>query len=166
MKWLAILVLLSVLSGCSAPVWETVEDLQPADAVMIQEPPYAILIGLPEQAVLVGETGDTCLYEAGELEILTTRFQASDLEAAVRQVSGYGADRLDILQTTRFDMPEYQFAWYSETAEGGRVYRADLVMDDMTCYAVVCSTPEASGTGMEQARAVFATFGLSEQDSV
>jgi len=161
------LLLLAMLVGCSAqPVWETVEDYQPAEAVMQQDPRYEITIGVPEQMTLVEETADTSLYESEELEVLTTRFQSADLNAAVRHLSGFDADRLNILQTSRFDLPEYQFAWYSQSEEGGRLYRANLVMDGMTCYAVVCSAAEEKSDFSGQVRQVFASFGLFAPEPV
>lgn len=168
MKWLVLVSLLLTLCGCGAkPVWEVVEDLQPAGNVTPwQETAYDIHIALPQEADLIGQHQDAALYEAGNLEIMTSRFLASDYTAAVEYLSGYEAERLNILQTTRFDLPEYQFAWYSETEEGGRMFRADFVMDGMTCYAVVCSAPEAIGDFMDQVRPVFSTFGLLSPDSV
>lgn len=168
MRWIVLLGLFLMLCGCQVqPVWEHVEDLQPAgNTAPWQEMAYDIQVDLPEQAVMVGQHNQETLYLAGDTEIQTTTFLASDYEAAVEQLSGYKADRLNILRTSRFDMPEYQFAWYSQTEEGGRLYRADLVMDSMTCYAVVCSAPEMEESFGEQARQVFASFGLSAAEPV
>ena len=43
----------------------------------------------------------------------------------------------------------------------------DMVMDGMTCYAVVCATPEDAGDSLlGEVRAVLATFGLSRDEGV
>lgn len=156
MKWWILPLCLCWLCGCSAQsVWETVDDELPAAATV-----YEMQVALPEQAVQVESSGSAALYEVGEMEIITSTFAARDLDAAVRMVSGFAADRLTILQTERFDLPEYQFAWYSQTAEGGKLCRADVVMDGMYCYAVVCSAPEGQRDFAAQCQQVFSTFGL------
>lgn len=167
MKLICLLCVLLLLTGCSTvPVWETVDDFSPAiPASTWLDEAYAIQIGLPDHAELTWQT-DTCtLYEAETMQIMTETFLASDLNTAVRHLSGYDAENLLILETTRFDLPEYQFAWYTQTAEGGNLCRADLVMDGSTCYAVVCTAPEGENT-MDTTRQVFSTFGLSHREAV
>ena len=149
------------LTGCGARVetWETVED-----TVAVTEsasPVYDIIVGLPE-AALTDETDNSRRYETEYLQVETSMFQAKDLNDAVHYLSGFEAENLTILQTTRFDLPEYQFAWYCQTEEGGRLCRADLVMDGTTCYGVVCSFSEEAGEiAWTEARQVFSAFGLT-----
>ncbi len=163
MKWWMVVFCLFFLTGCSAqPVWETVEDGIPAEVPILQT--YDISVDLP-LTYLDGNEKD-CLYTSGSVEVHTTSFYASDLDAAVRQLSGFSAEDLNIVKTLRETLPEYQFAWYSETEEGGRLFRADLVMDDTACYAVVCSAPETAEGFHEQARQVFSAFTLSEPEKI
>lgn len=159
---------LALLTGCSVPVWETVEDFQPSQPVSgWMETAYEIQIGLQEQPELIWETAGCKLYEAGNLEIETDVFLSSGLDSAVRRLTGYEVEQISILQTERFALPEYQFAWYSQTEEGGQMCRADLVMDGMVCYAVVCRVPEDQGNTMsEEVRQVFSGFGLSGKEAV
>lgn len=163
MKFLVLISLALMLSGCSMQTasWETV-----ADTIEHRQPTYDITVGLSESA-LTDRTDRCKRYETGDIQVDTQTFQAADLDAAVRYISGFEAEKLTILQTSRFDLPEYQFAWYSQTEEGGRLYRADLVMDGMSCYAVVCSSPEQAGeTAWEEARQVFSSFGLTPAELV
>ena len=160
MKWVLSVVLLMVLAGCSAaPTWETVEDISLPE--IVQPAAYEIQMALPDGAELLWETDSGKQYQLNHMEIESIRYYASDLDAAVEYVSGFAADRLDILETSRFGMPEYRFAWCSQTEEGARLYRADLVMDGSTCYALICSAPEDAGEFHDQARQVFSSFGLS-----
>lgn len=156
MKWWMLPLSLMLLCGCAAqPVWETVDDDGNTPATI-----YEMQLALPEQAVeLESRSGET-LYAVDGMEITTACFAARDLDAAVRHLSGFSAERLTILQTERFDLPEYQFAWYSQSDEGGRLCRADLVMDKMQCYAVVCAAPEGQAAFAQQCQQVFSTFGL------
>lgn len=170
MKMICLILLICVLlSGCgTAAVWETVDDFMPeVPASSWLDEAQVIEITLPSNAVLA-EEGEGCrLYEADGLQVETNTFLASDLRAAVKHLSGYEEDQMMILQMERDGLPEYQFAWYAQTEEGGRLYRADLVMEGMTCYAVVCSTPEEAGDAYEiQSRQVFASFTLSPETLV
>lgn len=164
------LVLLLVLSGCSAPVWETVNDaMEDGTELVWQERAYALQIGVPDGVFLTEETEEGKLYATkdGELEIETRLFLSSGPDHAVKELSGFAQEDLTVLQTQRFGLPEYQFAWVSQTEMGTRLYRADLVMDGTCCYAVVCSSLEEAGEYYAfQARQVFSSFGLSEKETV
>ncbi len=165
MAWVLTLLLL-FLTGCGMQVetWETVGDTIAVAETAVGD--YDITVGLPE-AALTDQTGNCCRYETENLLVETSTFQATDLNDAVRYLSGFEAEKLTILKTVRFDLPEYQFAWYCQTAEGGRLCRADLVMDGMTCYGVVCSFPEEAGeAAWTEARQVFSAFGLSPAEIV
>ena len=164
MKWWILISCLFLLTGCSAqPVWETVEDGVIAAA---RQTDYDLLLPLSDQAEIIGTRNGDTLYQMGSMEILATTFYAADYQSAVKHLSGYEAENLNILQTSRFDMPEYQFVWCSQSEDGGMVYRADLLMDGMTCYAVVCGAPETDDTFQDSVRQVFSAFGLYAPEQV
>ena len=169
MKTIVLICLLAlVLSGCgTAPVWEQVTDGELTQPVGLwQEDAYDLTIGVPEELSLTESQPGLALYETqnGDWSIRTQTFLASDLNTAVKYLSGYEADKLTVLQTTRFDLPEYRFVWYTQTGEGGRVCRGDLVMDGNVCYAVVSSVTETASHGYEEKlQQVFSSFGLSER---
>ena len=170
MKKVALMLMMLLLSGCAAPVWETVDDEIPGveDASWVDEA-YTVQIGMPSGIALTEERDGWQLYSTadGDLEVETRTFLASDLDSAVRMVSGFEAEELTILQTTRFDLPEYQFAWVAQTERGSRLYRADVVMNGTECYAVVCSRPEDAGNDHDtEIRQVFASFGLFTDEGV
>ena len=170
MKRVCLVLLCLLLSGCSTPVWETVEDEIPVAAVSSWlEEAYTVQFGVPESVSLLEEREGWQVYgtEDGSLEIETRTFLTSGLESAVRTVSGFEAEELTILQTTRFGLPEYQFVWLAQTEQGSRLYRADLVLDGMDCYAVICSRPESAGDDYDQEiRQVFSSFGLFTDEGV
>jgi len=170
MKILSLVVVCLLLTGCSAPVWETVEDVVPAVPVSSWlEDAYSVQFGLPSSVELLEEREDWKVYGTrdGELEIETRTFLTSCPESAVRTVSGFEAEELTILQTSRFGLPEYQFAWVAQTEQGSRLYRADLVLDETDCYAVICSRPESAGNDHDtEIRQVFSSFGLFTDEGV
>lgn len=173
MKKISLLMcLVLLLSGCTAaaPVWETVDDVLPAEPVASWlDEAYTIAIAVPDGAELLASTDGCRLYgtASGDYEVETSVFLASSLNSAVRRLSGYDADHLLIVETTRFSKPEYHFAWYAETEEGGRLSQADLVMDGSNCYAVVCSSLETAGNAYDDdSRQVFSSFGLYFDEGV
>ena len=171
MKVLVLALLLVMLTGgcASQEAWETVDDALPQQVGAWQTQAYSIQVALPMGAEFVGADTEGSLYavEDGELEIRTATFLASELNAAVKHLSGLQAERMTVVQTTRFGLPEYHFAWYAQTEEGGRVCQADLVMDGLCCYAVVTSVPEDNGKDYQQTcRQVFSSFGLSFDEGV
>lgn len=170
MKQVVCLICLLLLTGCSGPVWETVNDTIPQEPVAVwQEQVYELQVGVPEEAQLMLQSTDGSLHstENGELEVETRTFLASDLDHAVRILSGYSAEELTVLGTMRFSLPEYQFAWVSQTDQGARLFRADLIMDGTCCYAVICSSLEDAGDLYAfQARKVFSSFGLAADSGV
>ena len=170
MRLIGLVMAFLLLSGCSVPVWETVEDTQPVVAVSswLQDA-YTVQFGVPETVDLLEQKEGWQLYGTadGSLEIETRTFLVSGPDSAVKAVSGFEAEQLTILQMSRFGLPEYQFAWVSQTEQGSRLYRAELVLDGTKCYAVICSRPEEAGDSHDQAiRQVFSSFGLFTDEGV
>ncbi len=160
--------LLIFLTGCGVQTaqWETIGDFTPEMDSILASELYGITTALPETAITDSSENRRC-YELNDLQIEVSTFFASDAETAIKNLSGFSMDKLTVLQTERFSMPEYQFAWFSQTEEGGRLCRADLVMDGMVCYSIVCSAAEDAGdTVWEEATQVFSSFGLSPAKKV
>ena len=99
-------------------------------------------------------------------------FLAWDEAAAVRLLTGQGRPRrLTVLETTRFGLPQAQFAWYD--ADAGRLCRADLILDGTTGYAWYAVSPRpgrGSGrrrpAGLRQLRPVHRRDGIGTLDRV
>ena len=170
MKKLICLLPLLFLTGCSRPAWETVCDTIPSVAALAQDScAYSISLGMPQELQLAEQDGRTAIYSTaqGEMEVRTETFFASSSETAISYLTAMEPDALTVLRTERFDLPEYQFVWLSATEQGTRLNRADLVMDGMDCYAVVCSTLEQCGNTYDDAmRQVLSTFGLFVDEGI
>ena len=170
MKRLAmILAFIICMSGCAAPAWERVEDQVPPVPVSAKEEPYMVLVDVPQGMELVDQNAYSSLYstQLGDFEVQTDCFYASDMADAVKMITGMEAETMTVLQTQRFGLPEYQFVWVTNTEQGSRVCRGDLVMDGVNCYCVVCSAAEEqAGSFFEDVRYVFSTFGLSLDEGV
>jgi len=168
MRKIGVLVLLfslgAALCACRAePDWETVDD--PAVPVMAPaSAPYIITYGVPNDATeepLSEKNRSLYVGQNGDYEILSEVITAATLDDALRQVSGFGEDELEIVETTRFGLPDYRFAWSSVSDEGEYVSEASLVEDGDYYYALVFSVRQGLGGQYDEcAASVFASFGL------
>ncbi len=162
---LAAAVLAAACCGCAsdAVTWETVDD-EIVEASGPAEEPYIITFGVPSDVDANPLTdGSRSLYvqEDGDYEILSDVVTAPNHDAAIEQVSGFPADELDVLETTRFGLPEYRFAWVSESDEGSYVSQAAVVEDGNYYYTLVFSAREEVGNAYDScAEEVFASFGI------
>ena len=169
-KWamVAILVLTAVvLSGCAAQyVWETVDDTIPAQTASVLESAYRLDFDVPDDALAPVFSGDgtTASYEQtdGLYEISVQTMLSSTPDGAIRRLSGFEPEQLQILKTCRFGLPEYQFAWYQTGEEGGRLCRADVLCDGSACYALTFSVNEEAAAEYDAAaRHVFESVILN-----
>ena len=175
-KAVAVILLLGVLTlvGCAAkqePVWETVEDGGEVRQASYLGEAYTMMFDVPQDAVLQtfsGEPGKAVYEQAdGDYTILSEVLLCADADEAIRRVSGFDADQLSVIETNRFGMPEYQFAWYAGGDEGGRIYRADVLVDDLYCYALTFSVREGLGSFYDTTeKQVFASYSLFYDEGV
>ena len=161
---LVVVCLVVLLCSCSAQVqWETVDD-EAIAVSSVEEEPYVITFGVPEDVNLDPiSNGNSSLYvqKDGEYEIFSDTFTASSLDEALRTVSGFGAEELDVVETQRFGLPEYRFAWASSSDEGEYLSQASLVEDGSQYYTLIFSVREDAGREYDGcAEAVFSSFGL------
>lgn len=162
--WALALCAAALLAGCRAEVqWETVDD-EVVAASGPAEAPYVITFGVPEdadQAPLSEEGRRLYVQTDGDYEILSDVVTAPNLDEALRQVSGFGRDEIEVVEARRFGLPEYRFAWASESDEGSYLSQATLIEDGSYFYALIFSVrEEESRDYADCAEAVFASLGL------
>lgn len=153
----------AMLCGCGeAAVTEFVTDSIPASATA--KTAYEIAVSVPAEAQNTAlRRGTECVFRPkdGRYEIITKQLLAEGAESAVHQLSGYAAEELKIVRTTRFSMPEYRFAWYEPDGEDGWVCRAAVLQDGERFYCVLCRVRESAEENCGQlAMEVFSTVGL------
>lgn len=160
-KWLCLTMFL-LLVGCSGPrpAIETVTD-EAVQSVSGQEK-YEILVYTPQDVVLYSDasagSGKVYQQEEGSYQYETKILLADTAQSAIRQISGREYDDLTVIQTSRFGLPEYRFAWYQD----GFNCRADVVQDGQQFYCVIFSVAETAGNSCKEVMAqVFASFGIS-----
>ena len=159
-------VLILALGGCSAETvaWETVNDTIEVSAEL-SEPAYTITFEVPGDAVrqtfACAQNREVYEQADGDYEIVAEVLQNSSIESAAKTLSGFDSKHLILMRTTRFGMPEYQFAWYSLGENGGRLCRAAILVDDLDCYCLsFAANEDCVGTYNSTMEQVFATMGL------
>lgn len=176
-KWLVFVCVAAcaaMLCACAAQTqtaWETVDDEIVQDCANWQSGAYSISFDVPEDAVEQSYAEDSTrqVYTAsdGAYEIVAEVLLDASADSVVRRLTGFEPERMQVLQTQRGDLMEYRFAWYAGGDEGGRLYRADAVLDEPYCYVLMFSSSEASGTKYDStAASVFASMALTSGDEV
>ena len=172
MKWrtgILMAALALLLSGCAAQyTWETVDDTVPASAEA-SAPACRLTLAAAEDVLepVFSDDGRTAVYEQkdGDYEITAQTMRAADRNDIVQRLSGFAPEQIEVVQTQRFGMPEYQFAWYASGEEGGRLCRADVLCDGDWCYAVTFSVKEECGSACDAAaERVFASICLNADE--
>lgn len=166
-KYLLVLLALFILSGCGRqqPAVETVTDDAGIPDMANEE--YEILLFVPQEAAAY-DSGEACSgrqfrHKEGDYRIDTRKLYADSAESAIRQITGKSAEEITVIQTQRFSLPEYRFAWYDD----GENHRADLVCDGDQFYGIIFSWPEAVGNRYSDLMSqVFASFGISSSTQV
>ena len=158
------LILTVLLGGCGGETAATefVTDSVPVSAPV--EAGYAVAVTVPQEARGTAPQFDAeRVYRPadGRYEIEVKSLLAESVESAVHQLSGYAAEELGVVKTSRFSMPEYRFAWYAPDGEDGWICRADLLQDGERFYCVICRVRESAEENCGQlAVEVFSTVGL------
>ena len=160
------LALAVLLCAClsTEPVWETVDD-DLVCAAPDPAKPYAITFCVPEDALEQTLSADTSarvyLGAGGGYEIVSDFLACAEPMDAVQQLTGFAPSQLELVTTTRFGMPEYQFAWSASGDEGARIYRAAILSDGSYCYTLCFSSAAGLGGTYDSIQLqVFSSFGL------
>jgi len=156
-----LLALVLLLCGCSAEqTFETVADELVLGA---SAQPRRILLTLPEETLLPAmETDQGTLYLCDGYDISVQTLQSGDLDATVRQISGFGREELTIIQTKAGDYDCYEFVWTAATDLGQQVGRAMILEDAGYHYTLCAVAPEKHAEEYQQIwSGIFDSFGIA-----
>ena len=162
MKKYAIFLLISLLlAGCAAE--ETFETVADDWVQSVAAPMREVILILPEEAaapVSAGEKG--MLYRCGGYEIMVETLSSGDLEATVREVTGYSLENLTVLETREGDYKRYDMIWSCMGEQGQQVARG-CILDDGNYHYVLTALAEAERAGEfeEVWKEIFSGYSLS-----
>ena len=129
MKKLVIVILGALfLAGCAqAEVAETVADV-------LEEPvlaaPREIRLELPGEAVACAMESDSGrLYLGDGYEVMVQTLSGGDLDATIREITGFSKEDITLVQTRREAPTRWEFAW-AAAGEGGERVGRGVILDD------------------------------------
>lgn len=147
MKKICILMILVVLlSGCSAQTdFETVFDQLEAPVVAQMR---KLEVTLPKEATAPTlqseEAGALYLCNGYTLSIQT--MNAGDLDATLRNLSGFSRDQLTVMETAKYGIKRYDCVW-SAVGEGGDQVARAVILDDGSYHYAVTVMADFSAAG-------------------
>lgn len=155
MRWLWIFVAAVLLSGCGAEeTMETVADVW-AEPVMVTQ--RNLRLELPEGAASpVSDSGGGQWYDCDGFEVGVQTLSAGDLDATLRNLTGFGRDALTVVQTMELDCARYDFIWVSTGEEGETMNRGRILDDGNFHYCLTVSgRADAAGENREVWQTIF-----------
>ena len=147
MKKILILIMLScVLCGCG--VQETFETV--SDTVLLPQQALAkqVVLTLPEDAAVPAMESDMAgqLYLCDDYFITVHTSVSGDLNATIKEVTGFDRDMLSVMETTQGQTRRYECVWVAAGEEEQQVGRM-AILDDGNYHYVVTVMADASKSG-------------------
>lgn len=157
MVWLLVAAL--VLSGCSAPTFETVGNVIHVSAT--QAPMREVTVNLPQDAAVLTASGVDSIYTCNDYTMSLQVFPAGDLAATVTSLCGYSPQQLTMLESICGDHTRRDWVW-TAAGENGDVLCRAAVLDDGNYHYSLCVMADAkiAGSLTEDWNALFASFCL------
>lgn len=164
MKIVCILLMVIMLGGCAKqPAMETVNDqwvevVAPCRELSVKLPPDAAAPVL--QSTEAGE-----LYQCDGYVVLLQTFPGGDLDATLRQVTGFSRQQLSCIESGNEDVKRYSCVWSSAGEGGDYVGRAEILDDGSYHYAVsVMAQSAESGKLTKIWQEILSSVSLSDTD--
>lgn len=134
-RWLCCLLPVLLLCGCGAE--ETLETVADEWMVPAMAQPREVTLRLPEDLTMpVLEEADRKMYLGEDYEILVETMASGDLDATLRSLTGYSADRLTVIRTQQNDADRYDFVWTAAGEQGERLGRGAILDDGNYHYCL------------------------------
>ena len=141
-KIVLVLIWFVLLSGCAtSQTFEQVTD-EPVQTVKPQcREVYFQLAEEPALPAMEADGGK--IYLCGDYDVMLQTRDAGDLNATVREVSGFSKENLTLIQTASGEIDRYEFVWSCSTEEGALIGRG-TILDDGNYHYVLSSTVSAA----------------------
>lgn len=140
-KWIVLLLLCCLLSGCAAaPTFETLGDI--SHEQVLAPVPKEIVLALPKDAAVETVNSEQKAYECKDYSLWTQTVTAGDLNATVKALSGFTPDKLTVMESKTDTRKRYDFTWTAAGENGDMVFRA-AILDDGEFHYCVTAVAEA-----------------------
>lgn len=164
-RYLMWVVLLLLLSGCSAPEdFETMAD----EYMMPQEiPAQQTNMLLDREAVSFGwESGTDRIYLCDDFCVMVQTFVSGDLDKTIRNITGYQKENLTVMERKSEGISSYECVWAS-AGEGGDQVGRMLILDDGNYHYTlsVMADAEKAGELTDTWQLLFDSFAIGQPES-
>ena len=156
-KLIFVCLLLMMLAGCHAPVYETIGNVAHVgqnDAVRRQ-----ILLTLPDDATVLTASGTDLLYACQDYTLSLQTMPSGDLAATVHTLSGFDASQLTLLHSCCNDHDRYDWVWVA-AGENGDVLCRGAILDDGDYHYTLCVSADADADVTDAWNELFRSFCL------
>ena len=162
MKKLLLLLLIALLL-CGCGVEQTLETVADEIVLDVFSQPREILLTLPEETLLPAmESEGRVLYFCNGYDVAVQTMDGGDLNATVRQLTGFDSADLTLLETLAGEYRCYEFVWTMATDLGEQVGRAMILDDGVYHYAVTAVAPAQKAQDYQEMwSGMFETVALS-----
>ncbi len=149
-KTLFVLLLAALLTGCSAQ--DTFEGISDVFDIPVMAQMQKLELTLPDEAAaaVMEDPDGGKLYFCDDYTVTVQTVEAGDLDRTLRYLTGYGKDRLDIMQTTLGGIDRIECVWTAAGEGGDQVGRAVILNDGQYHYAVTTMAEAASAGDLAQ----------------
>lgn len=138
--------ILTLFSGCQQP--KTFETM--SDSYMQQSLPQAkeVLMQLPEDAAkaVLENAGAGTLYLCDGYSVAVQTLPAGNLDATLREITGYGREKVQLWQRKDGEFSRYTCVWAS-AGEGGDQMGKATILDDGDYHYVLSVMASAADAG-------------------
>lgn len=150
MKKLCVIFLCAVaLTGCSSVgTFETLGNVLDQQEVPAQQ---EVVYQLPEDAAaqtMEAECGE--MYFCDGYEITVQTLNAGDLDATLRELTGFGRDQLTVMETGLTAAARYECVWTAAGEGGDQVGRAVILDDGNYHYCMTVMADAASAAQLRE----------------
>lgn len=156
-----ILIVMLLLSGCTVQTFETVDDLNDAQAMAT---PATLLLDLPEDAAVPAMQGASgTLYFCGDYDIMVEVMPSGNLSSTLQTLTGFERSELDLMKTVRCGVDCYEGVWSAAGEAGDHVGRVLILDDGSFHYCVTIMTmAEDAGECAQEWNKIMESVALTE----
>ena len=159
------LAMILMLSGCGKP--ESFETLSDAYLEPELAPAQQTSFILGEEAVSIeNPTGEDRIYLCDDFCVMVQTFSSGDLDATIRNITGYSKEKLMIMERENGGVCSYECVWVSAGEGGDQVGRMLLLDDGTHHYAIsVMADAEKAGELTDTWQLLFDSFAIGQPES-
>lgn len=138
-RFVLIAALALLLTGCAPADYETMADeyLEPE-----QKAAANLVAVLPPDATVMTMEGEESIWLCDGYTVSVQTLAAGDLDATLRQVTGYGKDQLAVMARQQEGLKRHECSWVC-AGEGGDQVGRTVILDDGTYHYVLSLLTEA-----------------------